>query len=176
MLLKRKISNIQGLQVPWPPVAAVMSIENVQEIVQPTLFNFLAWTLGFFNEAQIESYAAVTDKQKSRLFSLVQDVIFISSSEKKITPKPWSLAMATRQLTASSKVINVLNQFGHCMSNNFALRYETGLAELSISANGVIPAGIRKNQNIAIAWDDDDFLEDTKTGKDTTRKWQRIIR
>lgn len=168
MLLKGKISSIQGLQVPWPPVAADMSIENVQEIVQPTLFNFLAWTLGFSDEAQIDSYVAVTDKQKSRLFSLVQDMIFISSSGKKFTPKSLSLAMATRQLTGSSKVINLLNQFGHCMSNNFALSLETGLAELSISDNGVIPAGVRKNQNIAIAWDNDDFLEDTKTGKDTT--------
>ena len=38
-----KESSIQGLQVPWPPVVADMSIEKVQEIVQPTLFNFLAW-------------------------------------------------------------------------------------------------------------------------------------
>ena len=103
------------------------------------------------DEAQIDSYVAVTDKQKSRLFSLVQDMIFISSSGKKFTPKSLSLSMETRQLTGSSKVINLLNQFGHCMSNNFAQRHETGLAELTISDNGVIPAGVRKNQNIAIA-------------------------
>ena len=61
------------------------------------------------------------------------------------------------------------------MSNNFALRHETGLAELSISDNGVIPTGVRKNQNIAIAWDNDDFLEDTKSGKDTTHVTGGII-
>ena len=61
------------------------------------------------------------------------------------------------------------------MSNNFSLRHETGLAELGISDNGVIPAGVRKNQNIAIAWDNDDFLEDTKTGKDTTHVTGGII-
>lgn len=83
--------------------------------------------------------------------------------------------MAMRQLTGSSKVINLLNQFGHCMSNNSALRHETGLAELSISDNGVTPTGVRKNQDIAIAWDNDDFLEDTKSGKDTTHVTGRII-
>ena len=175
MLLKKTISNIEGLQVPWPPVAADISIENVKDIVTPTLFNFFAWTLGFSDEAQIHSYVAVTDKQKSRIFSLAQDMIFISSKGKKYTPKSLSLAMAMRQLTGSSKVINLLNQYGHCMSNNFTLRHETGLAEVSISENGVIPAGVRKNENIAIAWDNDDFLEDTKTGKNTTHVTGGII-
>ncbi len=137
MLLRGTISSIQGLKVPWPPVAADISIENVKEIVTPTLFNFFAWTLGFSNEAQIDSYVAVTDKQKSRIFSLVQDMIFVSSNGKTFTPKSLLLAMAMRQLTGSSKVMDLLNQFGHCMSNNFALRHETGLAELSISDNGV---------------------------------------
>ena len=175
MLLKEKIASTQGLRVPWPPVDADIRIKNVQEIVTPTLFNFVAWTLGVSEEAQIDSYVAVTDKQKSRIYSLVQDMILISSDGKKFTPKSLSLTMAMRQLTGSSKVINLLNQFGHCLSNNFALRHETGLAELSISEGGVVPVGVRKNQNIAIAWDNDNFLEDTKTGKDTTHVIGGII-
>ena len=103
MLLKKTISSIQGLQVPWPPVAADINIENVKEIVTPTLFNFLAWALGFSDEAQIDSYVAVTDKQKSRIFSWAQDMIFISSKEKKYTPKSSSFAMAMRQLTDHEK-------------------------------------------------------------------------
>ncbi len=142
-------------------------------LCQPYLI--FAWTLGFSDEAQIDSYVAVTDKQKSRIFSLVQDMIFVSSNGKTFTPKSLSLAMAMRQLTGSSIVIDLLNQFGHCMSNNFALRHETGLAELSISDYGVIPVGVTKNQNIAIAWDNDDFLEDTKTGKETTHVTGGII-
>ena len=71
MLLKGTISRIQGLQVQLPYVAADISIENVQEIVTPTFFNFFAWTLGFSDEAQIDSYVAVTEKQKLRIFSLV---------------------------------------------------------------------------------------------------------
>ena len=80
MLLKKTISSIQGLQIPQPPVASDITMENVQKIVTPTLFNFLALTLGFSDEAQIDSYVVVTDKQKSRIFSLVQDMIFISFS------------------------------------------------------------------------------------------------
>ena len=83
--------------------------------------------------------------------------------------------MAMRQLTGSSRVISLLNQFSHCMSKNFALRNETGLAELSISNNGIIPDGVTKNQGITIAWDNNDFLEDTKTGKDTTHVTGGII-
>lgn len=54
MLLKEKIASKQGLQVPWPPLAADISNENVEKIIEPTLFNFLAWTFGFSDEAQID--------------------------------------------------------------------------------------------------------------------------
>ena len=46
MLLKGTISKIQGLQVPWPPVATDISIENVQEIVTPTVLLYLIFLLG----------------------------------------------------------------------------------------------------------------------------------
>ena len=175
MLLKEKLATVQGLQVPWPPLAADINDENVENIVEPSLFNFLAWTLGFSNDAQVSSYVAVTDKQNSRVKSLAQDMVLIASDGRKFTPKSLSLAMAMRQLTGSSKVIELLNQFGHCLSHNFVLRHETALAEMCISEKGTVPTGVSKNQNLTIAWDNDDFLEDTKTGRDTTHVTGGIV-
>ena len=74
MLLKKNLSTVQGLVTPWPPLATDINDENVKKLVDPTLFNFLAWTLGFSDDAQMSSYVAVTDKQKSRINSLVQDM------------------------------------------------------------------------------------------------------
>ena len=175
MLLKEKLATVQGLQVPWPPLAADINDENVENIVEPSLFNFLAWTLGFSNDAQVSSYVAVTDKQNSRVKSLAQEMVLIASDGRKFTPKSLSLAMAMRQLTGSSKVIELLNQFGHCLSHNFVLRHETALAEMCISEKGTVPTGVSKNQNLTIAWDNDDFLEDTKTGRDTTHVTGGIV-
>ncbi len=175
MLLKKNLSTVQGLVTPWPPLATDINDENVKKLVDPTLFNFLAWTLGFSDDAQMSSYVAVTDKQKSRINSLVQDMVLIESDGRKHTPKSLSLAMAIRQLTGSSKVIELLNQFGHCLSHNFVLRHETALAELSTLDNSTVPSSVSKNQNVTIAWDNDDFLEDTKTGKETTHVIGGII-
>ena len=47
MLLKIQIASIQGRELPWPPVAADISIGNVQKIVPPTIVDFMAWILGF---------------------------------------------------------------------------------------------------------------------------------
>lgn len=175
MLLREKLSAVQGLATAWPPLASDINDENVKKIVEPMFFNFFAWTLGFSTDAQLSSYVDVKEKQKLRINSLVQDMLLIESDGKKHTPKSISLAMAIRQLTGSSKAIEILNQFGHCMSHNFVLRHETALAELSTLANSTVPAGLSKNQNVTIAWDNDDFLEDTKTGKDTTHVTGGIV-
>ncbi len=107
--------------------------------------------------------------------SLVQDLIFIHSNGNKFTPKSLSLAMAMRQLTGSSKVITLLNQFGHCVSHNFVLCHETALAEINVSNEGAIPATIARLQNVMMAWDNDDFCKDTKSGKETTHVTGGII-
>ena len=94
MMLKQKLSTVKGLVTPWPPLATNINDENVKEIVDPNFFKFFAWTLGFSDDAQMSSYVAVTDKQKSRINSLVQDMVLIESDGRKLTPKSISLAMA----------------------------------------------------------------------------------
>ena len=80
-----------------------------------------------------------------------------------------------RQLTGSSTVLNLLNHFGHCMSHEYVLRHETALGQVNISSEGALPPGFSKHEFTTIAWDNDNFCEETKTGKGTTHVTGGII-
>ena len=147
----------------------------MKKVVDPILFNFLAWICGFSEDPQLDSYVSVKDTHYSKLMSVSQDLLFIASDGKKATPKSISLAMALRQLTGSSSVLKLVNNFGHCMSHRYALRHETALAQVNISSQGTLPPGFSKNQFTTLAWDNDDFCEETKTGKGTTHITGGII-
>ena len=164
-----------ALDIPWPLLAADITDENVKKVVDPILFNFLAWICGFSEDPQLDSYVSVKDTHYSKLMSLSQDLLFIASDGKKVTPKSISLAMALRQLTGSSSVLKLVNNFGHCMSHRYVLHHDTALAQVNISSRGTLPPGFSKNRPTTLAWDNDDFCEETKTGKGTTHITGGII-
>ena len=70
--------------------------------------------------------------------AIAQDLLFVASSGQNATSKSISRAMAMRQLTGSSTVLNLLNHFGHCMSHDYVLRNEIALAQINISRKGVL--------------------------------------
>ena len=83
--------------------------------------------------------------------------------------------MALRQLTGSASVISLLSGLGHCMSHSYVLAHETALAQLNISKDDIIPPGFICNAPTTLAWDNDDFSEETRSGKGTTHITGGII-
>ena len=175
LLLRTKIKSSPVFNTPWPPRAVDITKENAEKIVSPILFNVLAWICGFSDEPQLDDYVIVKDSQHCKLMAIAQDLLFVASSGQNATPKTISLAMAMRQLTGSSTVLNLLNHFGHCMSHEYVLRHETALAQINISSEGALPPGFSKHEFTTIAWDNDDFCEETKMGKGTTHVTGGII-
>ena len=98
--------------------------------------------------------------------TIIQDCIFVGSGGRKRTPK--SLALATRQITGSQALTEILNRFGHCASHSVALTYATALALLNLKNDVSIPSGIREGVHTTLVWDNIDFGEETRSGKDTT--------
>ena len=99
----------------------------------------------------------------------------LASGGRNPTPKSIALAMALRQLTGSASVISLLSGFGHCMSHSYVLCHETALAQMHISNDSAIPPGFVSDVPITLAWDNDDFLEGTRSGKGTTHITGGII-
>ena len=83
--------------------------------------------------------------------------------------------MALRQLTGSASVISLLSGFGHCMSYSYVLCHETALAQMNMSNDSAIPPGFTCNVPTTLAWDNDDFSEETRSGKGTTHITGGII-
>ena len=174
MVIKSKIDK-PPLNTPWPALATDITDENVKKVVDPALFTFLAWICGFSKDPKLDTYVDVKDAHYCRLMALQQDLVFIASDGKKATPKSISLAMALRQLTGSSTVLKVVNTSGHCMSHRYVLRHETALAQVNSSSQGALPPGFTKNESTILVWDNDDFCEETRTGKGTTHITGGII-
>jgi hypothetical protein len=110
-----------------------------------------------------------------RVLAIIQDCIFVGSGGRKQTPKSLALTMATRQITGSQALTEILNGFGHCASHSVTLSYETALALLNLKNDVSIPSGIREGVHTTLVWDNIDFGEETRSSKDTTHIANGII-
>jgi hypothetical protein len=61
------------------------------------------------------------------------------------------------------------------MSHSFVLCHETALAQMNISNDSAIPPGFVSDVPTTLAWDNDDFSEETRSGKGTTHITGGII-
>lgn len=109
------------------------------------------------------------------MLAIIQDCIFVGSGGRKQTPKSLALTMATRQITGSQALTEILNGFGHCASHSVTLSYETALALLNLKNDVSIPSGIREGVHTTLVWDNIDFGEETRSSKDTTHIANGII-
>ena len=127
----------------------------------------MAWICGFsLEEPQINEYVHLEDRNVCKLLSSAQDLIYVASDGKTLTPKGLSLGMAIRQLIGSAAAISLLNRLGHCVSHSTVLRHETGLAQRNTSLSPLLPPGFATQTSTTLAWDNDDFQEETRTGRE----------
>lgn len=91
-------------------------------------------------------------------------------------PKHSALAMAVRHMTGSAQVIGILNGLGHCSSHSQVLEHDTALAELQLERGGTyIPPTIVPEISGTLVWDNNDFGEETLSGKGTMHNTNGII-
>ena len=130
------------------------------KLVTPFTFNFFSWLLGFSEDAQACEYVEVDEKHAARVFSVCQDLINISSKGKIQTPKSLALAMAVGQITGCSKLINILNGLGHCVSLSSTMAFDSALAQLTINTSNIIPRNFVAEEYIKLVFDNIDFGEE----------------
>lgn len=163
LIIKKHLKDHAAMNIPWPPLSSDISNENVKNSVPVVLFNFLAWISDCSTEPSLESFIEVESDKNIKLLSFCQDIMFLLSNGRNFAPKHIAISMAVRQLTRSTKLTSMLNKFGHCMSHHYTLSHETALAERNLSS--IIPNGFQHNTSTILAWDNDDFCEETVTGK-----------
>ena len=106
-----------------------------------------------------------------QVLSIAQDHIFSTTSGKVMPPKRVALAMSVRHLTGSSKVVTLLNRFGHTCSVSHAMEVECALAEKQLQEQAkeevYLPPDIKPGAWVNFARDNNDLCEDTLSGAGT---------
>ena len=168
-ILKNIIKDVPVFHTRWPPTAGDFNKKAIIQTVPSELFNFLCWVLGLSDEPSSESLrGSVAESYECKIDSITQDLVYLSSKGQKQTPKSLSLGILVRQLTGSAEVINVLNSFGHCASYDTVIRHETSLANIQSSNQSFVTRDMVKNQPTVFVFDNQDYNEETKSGKGQT--------
>ena len=163
------MKDIPPLQCQWPPTADDFNEKAILKAVPTQLFNFLCWCLGLSDVPSLESLRdSIADKDARKVDSIAQDLMYISAKGNKQTPKSLSLGMLTRQVTGSAEMISALNAFGHCASYDTVMRHETALATLQSDEHSLLPRDMIKSEPTVLVFDNQDYSEETKSGKGQT--------
>ena len=168
-ILKNIIKDVPVFHTRWPPTADDFNKEAIIQTVPSELFNFLRWVLGLSDEPSSKSLrGSIAESYECKVDSIAQDLVYLSSKGQKQTPKSLSLGILIRQLTGSAEVINVLNYFGHCASYDTVIRHETALATIQSNNQSFVTRDMVKNQPTVLDFDNQDYNEETKSGKGQT--------
>ena len=175
LTLRNEIEDIRP-SMPWPPSSDHLTVKTAEEIVPPNLYNFLAWTVGASDEACSDKCVFLPPATHRRILTIAQDIIYLQSKGRKQLPKHMSLAMTVRHLTGSAQLIGLLNGFGYSVSNSVVLNHDTAIATQQMNrGDNALPPGIQPRKPTSVVFDNNDFEEDTLTGKGTTHNTNGIV-
>lgn len=65
-------------------------------------------------------------------------------------------------------MIGILNAFGHCASYDTVIQHETALATLQSDEHLLLPRDMVKSEPTVLVFDNQDYSEETKSGKGQT--------
>ena len=173
--VRKLLGDWNGVGSTWPPDSHDLTLSCALDSIPTMLYNFLAWAVGYSQEPSLDKSVDTTDDEQTKLLSIAQDIVYTQSKGKRQTQKSLALGMAVRQITGS---IRLLHGLGHCVSPSTVYKHDSALSiATSVEHDIIIPRNISRGTYATIVWDNNDFREETPTGKGTTRgKWNHHTR
>jgi hypothetical protein len=125
--------------------------------------------MGFSDEPLREERVQISGSEQTKLVSIAQDLIYAESKGRKFTHKSLALGMTVRQITGSVRLLRILHGLGHTASVATVYKHDTALAIASSRGQDIIiPRNIKPGMFATVVWDNNDFNEETVSGKGTT--------
>ena len=154
----------------WPPAPECLNESNMK--VPNLACNMLAWMLTDSCEFSDEvDFKVSTDEiTHRRILPIWQDMIFTASKGLVKPPKHIALAVPAKSMTDSSELVTLLNRLGHGISYTKLEEYETAIAEKQIARQQdgiVLPSNCQHDIPATLAWDNNNLLEETLSGRET---------
>ena len=169
MEIKTLLQESKGIDADWLPDSHDLTLRSARESIPVKLYNFLAWAMGFSDEPLCEERVQISVNEQTKLVSIAQDLIYAESKGRKFTHKSLALGMTVRQITGSVRLLRILHGLGHTASVATVYKHDTALAIASSRGQDIIiPRNINPGTFSTIVWDNNDFDEETVSGKGTT--------
>ena len=111
------------------------------------------------------------------MHSISQDICYNATSGQWKTGKHATLSLSLHHTTGSSKIVTLLNRYGHCCSYSFVLECETALCASVLKEKDGLLHGILAGQNVTthLCWDNWDLNEETLSGAGTINSTQGTV-
>ena len=85
--------------------------QHVRPIIPESLYLFISILLGGTN--MLDNDQTLIDKLHNNICSTAQDIIYLASAKKKLTPKHIGLGLTLHQATRSEKLVEMFHAAGH---------------------------------------------------------------
>lgn len=128
------------------------------------LYNIIAWitTSCMDNFEKSSMRGVLSPKEHKMVLNIAQDLMYNVTG----APMPKHVLRQTR----SKNLVTILNRFGHSISYGDAQRYVAAIAhqidaQMDDNNSVVIPANLAKGEFVQCAYDNLDFVKDSKDGK-----------
>lgn len=174
LYLRNLLLNVDT-DISWPPDSENLTFKNAADVLPLELLNFLIVLLGFSDKPSFSEKIQITEEKEKKVVAIAQDLIHISTSGRTMTHKAMALGVAVRQISGSQRVIKILNQFGHCCSPDVLYKHDSALTKAISDEDVFVPRNIAQEVPSTVVWDNNDFLEETPSGKGTTHVANGII-
>ena len=134
--------------------------KHIEECVPPSLFMFLSMLAGH-NKGE---------EQREKILSIAQDIVYISSGGRTLTPKHIFLAATIHHANRNKSLVQLMHAAGHCSSYEMVEKLDTSIAKSEVARwkdNGklVVPPNLRTGIFTQFAGDDINIKVETLDGK-----------
>ena len=123
-----------------------------------------------------EDDVGISEREDRYIPNSADDDIYKTTKGRVKPSKHILLGMGFKSMVGSRKVLEVLNNFGHCIGYHVAEKYETALAQTIMENDKCLPDGLveAKNLSTGLAWDNFDENTDILSGERSHHDTQGI--
>ena len=153
MILKKALQSSTGIETtPLNPYD--ITFDNVKDVVSNMLTQFLEFFIG------------KASKSTTRILSIAQDLIFVTSNGRIKTPKLVGLAFFMKNDLRAKTHISALNRLGACISYDDLMRIDTKWANGILEEGdefATLPSNVKPDIFSQVAFDNADYGQENNS-------------
>ena len=171
VIIRNNLSQCEGINDD-PLSLEDFHMQKARALIPDNLYWLVRYVVSSEEYVADPSLTCLNVSHERKILMIRQDVVHAASNSRVKLPKHVSLGITIKHLTRLKQLITLLNRMGHCSYEQTeivetALANET-LARSELNGGVIIPSNISPGVFVHMAADNNDFIEETIDGKNTT--------